>query len=285
MSSRRLWGGSSRRLSALFLVVVLPPAATLVWLGLQLVEQDRSLWAQRELEGRQAAAEAIVYSLNQSLADAERHLSDGEVPPGAVRFVMSPQGVKAHPPTRLLWLPTLPVMPAAEAAPFTEAEIFEFQGGRRVRLRSTRSWGHSTSPAVRAGALVRVARVHRRERRWNDALTAYRRLAEISGIAIYDIPVDLLARRAIYQPRYPPDIAEKTEDQVAEDFLRDASAERWGAIGEIGSSMTMHPDERKVVRASCTVHLRTGLPLFTHTPHEGCRQCALEQLDIIDRWV
>ena len=60
MSSRRLWGGSSRRLSALFLVVVLPPAATLVWLGLQLVEQDRSLWAQRELEGRQAAAEAIV---------------------------------------------------------------------------------------------------------------------------------------------------------------------------------------------------------------------------------
>ena len=43
------------------------------------------------------------------------------------------------------------------------------------------------------------------------------------------------------QPRYPPDIAEKSEDQVAEDFLRDATAERWGAIGEIGSSLTMHP--------------------------------------------
>ena len=158
-------------------------------------------------------------------------------------------------------------------------------GGAEGALAVYEELGHSTSPAVRAGALVRVARVHRRERRWNDALTAYRRLAEISGIAIYDIPVDLLARRAICQPRYPPDIAEKTEDQVAEDFLRDASAERWGTIGEIGSSMTMHPDERKVLRASCTVHLRTGLPLFTHTPHEGCRQCALEQLDIIDRWV
>ena len=166
MSSRRLRGGSSRRLSALFLVVVLPPAATLVWLGLQLVEQDRSLWAQRELEGRQAAAEAIVYSLNQSLADAERHLPDGEVPPGAVRFVMSPQRVEAHPPTRLLWLPTLPVMPAAEAAPFTEAEIFEFQGGgAEGALAVYEELGHSTSPAVRAGALVRVARVHRRERR------------------------------------------------------------------------------------------------------------------------
>ena len=46
MSNRRSWGGSSPRLAALFLAVVLPPAATLVWLGLQLVEQDRSLWAQ-----------------------------------------------------------------------------------------------------------------------------------------------------------------------------------------------------------------------------------------------
>ena len=84
------------------------------------------------------------------------------------------------------------------------------------------------------------------------------------------------------QPRYPPDIAGKTEDQIAQDFIRDASAERWGAIGEIGSSLSMHPDERKVLRASCQVHLRTGLPLFTHTPHEGCRQCAFEQLDIIE---
>ena len=84
------------------------------------------------------------------------------------------------------------------------------------------------------------------------------------------------------QPRYPPDIAEKTEEQVADDFHRDATAERWGAIGEIGSSMTMHPDERKVLRASCRLHIRTGLPLFTHTPHQGCPECAIEQLDIIE---
>ena len=28
--------------------------------------------------------------------------------------------------------------------------------------------------------------------------------------------------------------------------------------------------------------LGTGLPLFTHTPHDGCPSCALEQLDIIE---
>ncbi len=84
------------------------------------------------------------------------------------------------------------------------------------------------------------------------------------------------------QPRYPPDIAEKSEDEVAEDFLRDSEAERWGAIGEIGSSLEMHPDERKVLRAACQVHLQTGLPLFTHTPHQGCASCAVEQLDVIE---
>jgi phosphotriesterase-related protein len=103
-----------------------------------------------------------------------------------------------------------------------------------------------------------------------------RTIAQRSGMHI------VLAGGLWTQPNYPPEIAQKTEDQVAEDFLRDANAERWGAIGEIGSSMTMHPDERKVLRASCKAHLRTLLPLFTHTPHEGCRTCALEQLDIIE---
>ena len=84
------------------------------------------------------------------------------------------------------------------------------------------------------------------------------------------------------QPRYPPEIARQTEEEVAADLQRDAAAERWGGIGEIGSSMTMHPDERKVLRASCLVHQRTGLPLFTHTPHDGCSSCAIEQLDIIE---
>ncbi len=84
------------------------------------------------------------------------------------------------------------------------------------------------------------------------------------------------------QPAYPPEIARQTEDEIAEGLLRDAAAERWGALGEIGSSMTMTADERKVLRACCTVHLKTGLPLFTHQPHQGCRPCGAEQLDVIE---
>jgi phosphotriesterase-related protein len=84
------------------------------------------------------------------------------------------------------------------------------------------------------------------------------------------------------QPAYPPEIATQTEDEIAEGLLRDAAAERWGALGEIGSSMTMTADERKVLRACCKVHLKTGLPLFTHQPHQGCRPCGAEQLDVIE---
>ena len=85
------------------------------------------------------------------------------------------------------------------------------------------------------------------------------------------------------QPAYPPDIPKKTEDQIADEFTRDAIAQRWGALGELGSSMQMHPDERKVFRAIAKVHLRTGIPIFTHMPHEGCKTCGAEQLDIFER--
>jgi predicted metal-dependent phosphotriesterase family hydrolase len=82
---------------------------------------------------------------------------------------------------------------------------------------------------------------------------------------------------------YPPDVSQKTDDQIAQDLLRDAIAERWGAMGEIGVSQhPMFPDEQKVLRAVCKANLQTGLPFFTHNPHGGCKECGLEQMDVIE---
>ena len=106
-----------------------------------------------------------------------------------------------------------------------------------------------------------------------------RRIAErVAGDRVHIVLSDALW----IQTSYPPDIAGKTEDQIAEDFVRDATAQRWGALGELGSSMTMHPDEHKVFRAVAKTHLRTGLPIFTHMPHEGCKACGTEQLEIFE---
>jgi phosphotriesterase-related protein len=82
---------------------------------------------------------------------------------------------------------------------------------------------------------------------------------------------------------YPPDIAQMTEDQVVQELLRNSAAERWGAMGEIGVSQhPMFPDEQKVLRAVCKVSMQTGLPFFTHNPHTGCKECGLEQMDVIE---
>jgi phosphotriesterase-related protein len=83
--------------------------------------------------------------------------------------------------------------------------------------------------------------------------------------------------------KYPPEIVQMAEGVLEEEFVRDARAQRWGAFGEIASSQQMQPEERKLLRAIGRAHVRTNLPVFTHTPHEGCPSCALEQLDVLEK--
>ena len=81
---------------------------------------------------------------------------------------------------------------------------------------------------------------------------------------------------------YPKHIAGMSESDLVQELVDDATRHRWGAFGEIGTSLQMQPDERKVLRAIGQAHVRTGLPIFTHVPHEGCPSCALEQLEVFE---
>ena len=85
------------------------------------------------------------------------------------------------------------------------------------------------------------------------------------------------------RPRYPDAIRGLSEDELADHLVAQAERERWGALGEVGTSFPeMHDDERRMLRAVSRTHLRTGLPIFTHVPHESCPSCALEQMDIYE---
>ncbi len=97
----RAWSGSSRRLTLLFAGVLLIPALTLVGLGLALLKQDTELSAQRAVVRRQAA-DRIARALEESLAAAERLLSAGTIPEGAVRITASAAGILTDPPA---WWP------------------------------------------------------------------------------------------------------------------------------------------------------------------------------------
>ena len=195
MFSERLWRGRSRSLTLLLLAVAVPPAATLVWLGWLLVQQDRALLAQRDFERRQVAAQTAVRSLELSLAAAERVVFAGLVPDGMVRLVLSPDRVDAQPADRVLWLPAMRRAELADDRRFADAERLEFQGGVDRALAIYEDAARSPKPDVRAGALLRLARVRRSQTRWDDALTAYRRLSTIHDVAIAGAPADLQARR------------------------------------------------------------------------------------------
>lgn len=115
-----------------------------------------------------------------------------------------------------------------------------------------------------------------------DALT---RIANGSGVHI-------VASGGFYMQRnYPADIATKTADQIADDLVKDATAQRHGAFGEIGQQGgVLTDDEKKVFTAVAKAQARTGIPIFTHNAYTGVRvvdppvpmDAALKQLDLLE---
>lgn len=226
MTSRSLWSIGSRRLAWLLLVVALPPAVALVWLSLRLLDQDRALVTQRALERQQAAAQLAARSLEQSLAAAERALAGDEVPDGAVRFTLSATSISARPANRVWWVPAPPSIPEANAVVFADAEQLEFQGHAEAALRAYEAQSRSADRVVRAGALLRSARIYRNAKRWNDAVAAYERLEAFGDVAINGMPGDLLARRAEAMALDDSGQADKLS-QAANTLTRDLLAGRW----------------------------------------------------------
>lgn len=78
-------------------------------------------------------------------------------------------------------------------------------------------------------------------------------------------------------PTHPPGLDELTEDDVLDRLVRDVTVGledtdvRAGIIGEIGCSVPLHDNERKVLRAAARAQALTGAPLSIHPPFEDER--------------
>ena len=94
--------------------------------------------------------------------------------------------------------------------------------------------------------------------------------------------VGILVAGGPFKDPYAPEVVKASVDELTETMVRQAAEQRWSSMGEIGTSMKMSVDERKVLTAVAKTHVRTGLPIFSHTEHEGCASCALEQLDLFE---
>jgi phosphotriesterase-related protein len=94
--------------------------------------------------------------------------------------------------------------------------------------------------------------------------------------------VQILVAGGPFKDPYAPEVVKQSVDELTETMVRESTAQRWSSMGEIGTSMKMSSEERKVLTAIAKTHVRTGLPIFSHTEHEGCASCALEQLDLFE---
>lgn len=113
-------------------------------------------------------------------------------------------------------------------------------------------------------------------------LNNLKEIATRSGVLV-------VASGGYYMERvYPPDVAARSEDQVAEDLAREATANSYGAFGEIGENpdAPMSDLERKAFRAVGKAHLRTNLPIFTHNAYgtgpNVPKDAGLHQLDVLE---
>ena len=170
----------------------------MVWLGVRLIIQDRQLESTQLQEQRENVAERVVSSLSERLSAAERNLAL-ETAPGddAVALVFEPDSVETRPPGGLLFYPGIAVGSGDPLPEFAPGEEMEH---RRKDLDAAEAAYRRLSadrvPAVRAGALVRLARVLRKKGSPERALRVYEDLARLGNTLVDGIPAALAARRA-----------------------------------------------------------------------------------------
>jgi signal transduction histidine kinase len=202
MPSVGKWLRPPRSILVFFVLVVCVPAATLIAFGLRLLAQDRALAHQRRLELLDHAADQGVHVLEQDLAARAKRLLGApctldELRYDAVCVVLYSDRIDAVPPQRIPYYPVAQALKEMPSDPFQELESNEFREPVNLdkALQMSRTLAASSDPAVRAGALLREARILRRMGHIKDALAVLGDLSQIASISIDHEPADLLARR------------------------------------------------------------------------------------------
>jgi phosphotriesterase-related protein len=86
---------------------------------------------------------------------------------------------------------------------------------------------------------------------------------------------------------HPPEVSKESERRLTDRIVKDivegiqGTSVKAGIIGEIGVSYNPHPDEKKVLRASCAAQKKTGAPISLHCSRLS-KDDYLQLLEIIE---
>lgn len=205
VKTRRFWGRITQKTTFLFLAAAVMSVFALIWMGLRLMQQDRTLEVQQLEEKREAATDRIIAALEQVLSNEERKLANPlttnfSPEEDFVWISMNSEGIRVQPEKSLLYYPVVPSGNEAPSQLFADAERAEFQNNDYNRaITLLRSLSNSGVPYTAAAAELRLARNLRKAGRLNEALEIYHELSKTSfnpQVTISGVPIDLVARRA-----------------------------------------------------------------------------------------
>ena len=191
-----------RNLVALIAGIALVPLAFLSWMGARVLDQDRILEAQQRDQRLALAADRVVTALQRPIDGAAQLLIEGRAdrtwPTGAVAAEFSAVGAaRLLSPGRAAWLPAVAVLPEAASSVFVDGETSEFRRNDGAgAIRAYQALAASPDRAIRAGALLRLARTLRAAGDLNRALDAYARAASYDDVGFGGVPAGLAARYA-----------------------------------------------------------------------------------------
>jgi signal transduction histidine kinase len=186
------------RLPLLFALLTLVPALALGWLTFELVRTDRELERERLRERAQAAAERaadrIVAASHQRLTDLERLVgASATLPADVIRVDVDGEKVSVNPPAALAYYPDTPGIDEQNAA-FVDGERIEHAERNPAKAAEwfARLAAGAKDPALRAGALLRLARNQHKAGDVAAALATYDWMAAIEAV-VAGTPAELLA--------------------------------------------------------------------------------------------
>jgi len=200
MTPLREWLKPPRTLLLILFLLTLVSVSAVAWFGGRLLQQEKAVEAQRSEERLEQEADRIAATIRGNLADAGERLGADEAAPDGLLLLLNDDGFTAQPPGQLLYQPDPAATPDAASASFADAELIEFAHGQPTKaLEVYQRLGQSNNAAIRAGALMRMARVFRNIGQPEQARAAYQRLAAMSAVSVEGEPADLLARHALFE--------------------------------------------------------------------------------------